>query len=136
MKKTIALVAMAASLSACSGLDAVKAGAGLLSDDKGTKVSASAQVGKEANQQVIAGDQNKTETNVEAENATVSHVRQDKTASVTGEVAELTVNNLGDIPIWMILFAVLGWMLPTPTEMGKGLSRILFPWANRKVTDN
>lgn len=123
MKKNLLALAVAAALvSGCSAMDAVKTGAGLLADDKGTEVTASAQVGKDASQQVVVGDQNKTETNVEAENAEVSHVRQDKTTQVEGKVDNMTVNNLGDVPVWVILLTIVGWMAPTPTNIWRGLT--------------
>ena len=34
-----------------------------------------------------------------------------------GPAETVTVNNQ-DIPMWIILVALLGWLLPTPTQMG------------------
>ena len=37
-----------------------------------------------------------------------------------GPAETVTVNNQ-DIPMWIILVALLGWLLPTPTQMGQAL---------------
>ena len=37
-----------------------------------------------------------------------------------GPAETVTVNNQ-DIPMWIILVALLGWLLPTPTQMGLAL---------------
>jgi len=37
-----------------------------------------------------------------------------------GPAENVTVNNQ-DIPMWFILLAIIGWLLPTPTQMGLAL---------------
>jgi len=37
-----------------------------------------------------------------------------------GPAENVTVNNQ-DIPMWVILLAIIGWLLPTPTQMGLAL---------------
>jgi hypothetical protein len=37
-----------------------------------------------------------------------------------GPAENVTVNNQ-DIPMWVILLAIIGWLLPTPTQMGIAL---------------
>lgn len=119
-KRNLLALAVAAALftPGCTGLDAVKVASSALSDDGG--IHASAQVGEEANKQVIGGDQIKTEIDVKADQAEVSHVRQEKTTEVAGPVRSMVVNNKGDIPVWVVLLLLLGWLLPTPTNMWNG----------------
>lgn len=85
-------------------------------------IEASAQVGEEANQQVIVGDQVKTEIDVEAETANVSHVRQDQaTESNIETLQSYVVNNVAAAPMFIWILMILGWILPSPNEMWKGL---------------
>jgi len=41
-----------------------------------------------------------------------------------GPVETLTVNNQ-DIPPWVLLVALIGWLLPTPTQMGNAIGSAL-----------
>lgn len=113
---TVFLLLSAPLLSSCAALPFI-ADAIMPSASDGLNVSA--QIGEEANQQVIIGDQNKTE--IEAEN--VSHVRQDKSnvTSVTAPVQEMIVNNVMATPAWVWLLMILGWMLPSPSAIGSGI---------------
>jgi hypothetical protein len=44
----------------------------------------------------------------------------------------LTVNNQ-DIPPWVLLVALIGWLLPTPTQMGEAIGRALMAPFRRKT---
>jgi hypothetical protein len=44
----------------------------------------------------------------------------------------LTVNNQ-DIPPWVLLLALIGWLLPTPTQMGNAIGRALMYPFRRKT---
>jgi hypothetical protein len=121
MNKAAALV-LVALLSGCSALDAIKLAAPSLS---GGGPSVSAQVGKEANKQVVVGDQSKTEVETEIE------VGEHSEVEVTTDSRKVETNIDGDIKADKVsftnipphfiyaltAFAILGWVLPTPMQM-------------------
>ena len=72
----------------------------------GTSVNANTQIGKENNQSAI--DQSK---DISGENVSVD--QSEGNFSIDGDAGNVKVLNQ-DIPMWMILLAVLGWMLPSP----------------------
>jgi hypothetical protein len=43
------------------------------------------------------------------------------------------VNNQ-DIPPWVLLVALIGWLLPTPTQMGNAIGQFLMTPFRRKRT--
>lgn len=97
-----ASLALCAALAACSSLPL-----GMLGGS-GTNVAANTQVGKENRQAVVSferGDVVKKEVQAE-------------------QVETVTINNT-EIPPWVLLVALLGWLLPTPTDIGRGLYRLL-----------
>ena len=75
----------------------------------GTSVNANTQIGKENNQSAI--DQSR---DISGENVNVN--QSQGAFSVDGDAGSVKVLNQ-DIPMWMILLAVLGWMLPSPIEI-------------------
>lgn len=86
----------------------------------GPNIAANIQAGK-TNSQTVG----KTETfaptvDVKA-GAKVETIDQSKTETVVGTSEKVTVNNS---PIWLILFAVLGWLLPSPGEIGRWIRRL------------
>lgn len=93
----------------------------LLGSGSGTNVAANTQVGK-TNTQTIGTTKN-TEQKIVVETLTgeIEQSNDDNKVS-TKSVDNLTIN---EIPPWVILLLVLGWMLPTPQEMGRGLLKIL-----------
>lgn len=97
-----ASLALCVALAGCSSLPLGMLGGG------GPNVAANTQVGKE-NRQAFAS----------FERGDV--VRKDIEA---GQVEAVTINN-EDIPPWVLLVALLGWLLPSPSEMGRGLYRLL-----------
>lgn len=116
MKLLLGLIITCLVLTSCAGLP-MPSPADLL-QPKGLNVSA--QVGKEANKQVIVGDQSHTE--VDAEVANVNQTKHEKDVTLSGAVKSVTVNN--DVPfcIWFIM--ILGWVLPTPMQMVRSLLRL------------
>lgn len=90
-------------LAGCSSLPL-----GFLSGGGGPNVAANTQIGKE-NRQAFAS----------FERGDV--VRKDIEA---GQVEAVTINN-EEIPPWVLLVALLGWLLPSPSEMGRGIYRLL-----------
>lgn len=81
-------------LTGCSAL-------GLISSvvpDGGTDVNANAQIGAENTQQVV-GQQNSSEINAQS----------------------VVQNTIQDIPPWVMILLILGWLLPSPQEIFGGL---------------
>ena len=93
----------------------------LLGGGSGTNVAANTQIGK-TNSQTIGTTKN-TEQKIVVETLTgeIEQSNDDNKVSAKS-VDNLTIN---EIPPWVILLLVFGWMLPTPQEMGRGLLKIL-----------
>ena len=83
----------------------------------GTSVNANTQIGKENNQSAI--DQSR---DISGENVNVN--QSQGAFSVDGDAGNVKVLNQ-DIPMWMILLAVLGWMLPSPIEIWRGFLKTI-----------
>ena len=76
----------------------------------GPTVNSNAQIGAENRQSVMSVEQNTT-----AGRDIVSKEVE------TGTVENLDIINT-NIPPWVILLLILGWLLPTPTEMIRGIT--------------
>ena len=83
----------------------------------GTSVNANTQIGKGNNQSVF--DQSR---DISGENVNVN--QSQGAFSVDGDAGNVKVLNQ-DIPMWMILLAVLGWMLPSPIEIWRGFLKTI-----------
>ncbi len=83
----------------------------------GTTVNANTQVGKENNQSAI--DQSR---DISGENVNVD--QSSGNFSLGGDVGNVKVLNQ-DIPMWVILMMVLGWMLPSPIEIWRGFLKTI-----------
>lgn len=107
MKRSLLLIVFVISISGCSALSALVPGMG-----SGTNVAANTQVGKENNQTgVQVGDVK--ENKVEAQQ--IGKLSQAETAI---DAANVTINSL---PPWVLLLIILGWILPSPMEIYRGL---------------
>lgn len=99
MKTYILLLLMTLSLSGCSAWGIAK---NIISPSDG--IQAEVRVAAEANDQVIVGDQ--------------------KDQDIKGEVVEVnnveTVTNVLDTSPLMLVLLVLGWLLPSPSEIWRG----------------
>ena len=93
-------------LSSCSGLPLGMLGGG-------TNVAANTQIGRENRQTAVS-----MEERVEAGRDVIQKEVE------AGPVESLTVNNQ-DIPPWVLLVALIGWLLPTPTQMGNAIGSAL-----------
>ena len=113
MRAATILVALSISLLAgCSMLGALIPGMG-----GGTNVAANTQVGKENNQTgVVVGDAIKNDLSAVTDLGTLN---QAETAIQTS--GETTIQN---IPPWVLLLLILGWLLPSPKEIWDGLWNI------------
>ena len=76
----------------------------------GPTVNSNAQVGAENRQAVMSVEQNTT--------AGRDVIKKEVE---TGTVENLDIINT-NIPPWVILLLILGWLLPTPTEMIRGVT--------------
>ncbi len=93
---------------------------GLLGGSDGPTVNSNAQIGKENRQSVMS-----------VENTT-SAGRDVVTKEVeTGSVGSLDIINT-NIPPWVMLLLILGWLLPTPTEIGRGIMNFILTLFGRK----
>ena len=77
----------------------------------GPNVAANVQAGKENTQQLVANQER-----TEAGRDIITETKQIEAASVES----LTINNVQDIPIWLWIALVVGWVLPSPQEMARG----------------
>lgn len=102
-------------LSGCGALPLGLLGGG------GPNVAANVQAGKE-NRQTAVGFEERVEAGRDVIQKEVE----------TGQVETLTVNNQ-DIPPWVILLALIGWLLPTPTQIGNSIGQFLMSPFRRKT---
>tara|TARA_R100001510_G_scaffold44371_1_gene40908 strand:- start:458 stop:829 length:372 start_codon:yes stop_codon:yes gene_type:complete len=93
---------------------------GLLGGSDGPTVNSNAQIGAENRQSVMS-----------VENTT-SAGRDIVTKEVeTGRVESLDIINT-NIPPWVMLLLILGWLLPTPTEIIRGFNNFILTLFGRK----
>ena len=86
----------------------------------GPTVNSNAQIGKENRQSVVSAEQ------------TTTAGRDIVTKEVeTGTVENLDITNT-NIPPWVILLLILGWLLPTPTEIGRSITDFILRLFGRK----
>jgi len=83
----------------------------------GPTVNANTQVGKTNNQSAI--DQSR---DIEAENVQIDESKG--SFNLAGSVDSVKVLNQ-DIPTWVILMMILGWMLPSPIEIWRGFLKTI-----------
>lgn len=81
----------------------------------GPTVNSNAQIGKENKQAVVTYEQE--ETTSAGRDVITTEVLKDVE---TGPVDTLKINNT-NIPAWVLLVLLLGWLLPTPTQIGRAL---------------
>tara|TARA_S200002703_G_scaffold42739_1_gene37154 strand:- start:1185 stop:1493 length:309 start_codon:yes stop_codon:yes gene_type:complete len=91
----------------------------LLGGGGGPTVNSNAQIGKENRQAAVSYEQ-EDNYNAGRDVITTETIKEVE----TGTVEELRISNT-NIPIWVIVLLLLGWLLPTPTQMGQGLYQLL-----------
>ena len=79
----------------------------------GPTVNSNAQIGAENRQSAVSVEQNTT-----AGRDVISKEVE------TGSVGSLDIINT-NIPPWVMLLLILGWLLPTPTEIGRGIMNFI-----------
>ena len=87
----------------------------------GPNVAANVQAGAENTQQVVA---NQTETT--AGRDVVTSERQVEAS----RVETVTITN-DRVPPWVLLLGLVGWLLPTPSQMGEGMGKAVM-WLFRR----
>lgn len=105
MAKHLALTLLLLTLTACGKLPIGLLGGG------GPNVAANTQAGRENVQQVV-NDQIRTTAGRDVV-TTTREVEADKVDAVT-------INN-DRIPVWVIVALILGWLAPSPNEIGRGI---------------
>ena len=107
-------------LTACTGLPSALNPFG----GGGTNVAANTQLGKENKQAVVTYEEE------ENNNAGRDIITETKEVEA-GPVEKLFINKQ-NIPPWVILLLILGWLLPTPTEIGRGFVNFILALFKRK----
>jgi len=72
------------------------------------------QMAAEANQQIVAD-----QSNIRSEGGDIE-VNELEDTVTTRDVESIRIMNQ-DIPPWVIIALILGWLAPSPSEMGRGL---------------
>ena len=99
---------------------------GLLGGSGGPTVNSNAQVGKENRQSVVSVEQ-KEEVTAGRDVVQTEIIKEVE----TGRVENLDITNT-NIPPWVILLLILGWLLPTPTEIVRGTTDFILRLFGRK----
>ena len=99
----------------------------LLPTGGGTNVAANTQLGKENKQAVVTYEEE--ETNNAGRDIITTEVLKEVEA---GPVDTLKINNT-NIPPWVLLVLLLGWVLPTPTQIGRALYNLVSAPFRRKT---
>ena len=91
----------------------------------GPTVNSNAQVGKENTQQLVA-NQTKDESTKTAERDVIE---TKKLEQITAETVEI-VNESDSLLLWLI--ALIGWILPSPPEIGRNIGNFILRLFGRK----
>jgi hypothetical protein len=92
---------------------------GFLGMKSGTNVAANTQIGK-TNSQTLGKTTNSEQT-LSFDTADRVFQTTDTSKVKTERVENLTVN---ETPMWVILLLILGWLLPSPNEIGRWISSL------------
>ena len=104
VKQLILSVALVTSLSSCSQLSS------LIPLGGGTNVAANTQIGKENTQNLGLNNSTRPQLRVEAP---VDKIIQDTSTTKNTEIDPL-----------MLILLILGWLAPSPSEMGRGVLKL------------
>jgi len=106
-------------------------GCGLMSlnpfgSSDGPTVNSNAQIGAENRQSGVSVEQ--TEEATAGRDVIQTEVIKEVE---TGSVGRLDIINT-NIPPWVMLLLLLGWLLPTPTEIGRGIMNFILSLFGKK----
>jgi len=93
----------------------------------GPTVNSNAQIGKE-NKQAVVTYEEETVTSAGRDVITTEVIKEVE----AGPVEKLLISNQ-NIPPWVMLLLILGWLLPTPTEIGRGIMNFILSLFGRKM---
>ena len=93
----------------------------------GTNVAANTQIGKENKQAVVTYEEEQT-TSAGRDIITTEVLKEVE----AGPVDTLKINNT-NIPPWVLLVLLLGWVLPTPTQIGRAIYNLVSAPFKRKT---
>ena len=93
----------------------------------GPTVNSNAQIGKE-NKQAVVTYEEETVTNAGRDVITTEVIKEVE----AGPIEKLLISNQ-NIPPWVMLLLILGWLLPTPTEIGRGIMNFILALFGRKM---
>ena len=97
---------------------------GLLGGSDGPTVNSNAQIGAENRQSVMSVENTTSAGRDVVQTEIIKEVE-------TGSVGSLDIINT-NIPPWVMLLLILGWLLPTPTEIGRGIMNFILTLFGRK----
>jgi len=97
-----------------------------LGGSDGPTVNSNAQVGKE-NKQAVITYEDETNTSAGRDVIQTEVIKEVE----TGKVENLDIINT-NIPPWVMLLLILGWLLPTPTEIARGFVNFVLTLFGRK----
>ena len=92
----------------------------------GPTVNSNAQIGKENRQSVMSVEQSE-EVSAGRDVIQTEIIKEVE----TGSLGSLDIINT-NIPPWVMLLLILGWLLPTPTEIGRGIMNFILTLFGRK----
>lgn len=110
--KTWLCMGLILALTACSALDPVS-----LLTGGGPNVAANTQLGQ-TNEQVVGVATDTTQTLIRPTARDIT--QQQDTNKVKADTVETVINNANSM--WLIVLAVVGWLLPSPGEIGRTVS--------------
>ena len=93
----------------------------------GPTVNSNAQIGKENRQSVMSVEQSE-EVSAGRDVITTEVIKEVE----AGPIEKLLISNQ-NIPPWVMLLLILGWLLPTPTEIGRGIINFILALFGRKM---
>ena len=93
----------------------------------GPTVNSNAQIGKE-NKQAVVTYEEETVTSAGRDVITTEVIKEVE----AGPIEKLLISNQ-NIPPWVMLLLILGWLLPTPTEIGRGIMNFILASFGRKM---
>ena len=93
----------------------------------GPIVNSNAQIGKENRQSVMSVEQSE-EVSAGRDVITTEVIKEVD----AGPIEKLLISNQ-NIPPWVMLLLILGWLLPTPTEIGRGIMNFILALFGRKM---
>ena len=122
MKNHIILLAIVSSL--LVGCASIPSFLNPFSSKGGPSVNANVLAGKENTQQLV-GQQNQQDA---GRDIVTTEIRKEVEAKSVEQIKILNTN----IPPWVLLLLLLGWLLPTPQAIGIGMYRLVSSFTRRK----